>query len=104
MKRITVKDNIICKKETFLVKHLVLAAMKNEICRFYVHLRQFVSAIIYMKGTCRTKSGGCCKHVHASLYQLIENRQNDFKLVLDDRTCTDSSRVMLLRKDKIKNR
>lgn len=38
---------------------------------FLRSLAHVYSAIIDMKGTCRAKSGGCCKHVGAALYQLV---------------------------------
>ena len=34
-------------------------------------------------------SGGCCKHVAALLYQLVEFKQLNLDFIPDDKTCTD---------------
>ena len=63
--------------------------MKNIRYQVYVHLCQVSSDILYGKCTCKAGCGGCCKYVGAALYQLVEYRQLDMKVVPDDKTCTD---------------
>ena len=78
------------KKKTFLVKWLVSASIKNTHYQVYVHLCQVSGDILYGKCTCKAGCGGCCKHVGAALYQLVEYWLRGIKVVPDDKTCTDS--------------
>ena len=77
------------EKKTFLVKCSMSASMKNIWYQVYVHLCQVSGDILYGKCTCKAGCGGCCKHVGAALYQLVEYRQLDIKVAPDDKTCTD---------------
>ena len=36
----------------------------------------------------KSGAGGCCKHVAAALYQLVDYTELDLKEVPDDKTCT----------------
>ena len=45
--------------------------------------------VLYAKCTCKAGAGGCCKHVAAVLYQLVDFKELDLKSIPDDKTCTD---------------
>ena len=63
--------------------------MRNIRYQVYVHLCQVSGDILYGKCTYKAGCGGSCKHVGAALYQLVEYRQLDIKVVPDVKTCTD---------------
>lgn len=58
----------------FIVKCFVAASMKKDKYTVYVHLCQNTGDIFYAKCSCKAGSGGCCKHVAAVLYHLVEFR------------------------------
>ena len=89
VKKIRVKDNIMYEKKSFLVECLVSASTKNIRCQVYVHFCQVSGDIRYEKYACKAGYGGCCKHVGPALYELVEYRQLDIKVLLDNKTCTD---------------
>lgn len=88
VKKVRVKSNVMAEKLTFLVKCFVAASMKREKYSVYVHLCQRSGDILYAKCLCKAGAGGCCKHVAAVLFQLVEYKQLDLKIVPDDKTCT----------------
>ena len=54
----------------------------------YVHLKQDTGEVAYANCNCKAGKGGCCKHVVALLFQLLEYIQLDSKVIPDDLTCT----------------
>jgi len=89
VKMVKVKPNIKAEKLSFIVKCLVSASMKKIRYTVYVHLCQGTGDILYGKCSCKAGAGGCCKHVAALLYQLVDYKQLDMKVVPDDKTWTD---------------
>ena len=71
------------------MKCFVAASMKKDKYTVYVHLCQKTGDVLYAKCNCKAGAGGCCKHVAAVLYQLVEYRELNLKTVPDDKTCTD---------------
>ena len=63
--------------------------MRNITYENYGNLCQVSGDIRYGKYTCKAGCGGCCTNVGAALHQLVEYRQLDIKVALDDKTCTD---------------
>ena len=49
----------------------------------------YVPAVCYAKCNCKAGAGGCCKHVAAVLYQLVEYTQLCLSSIPTDKTCTD---------------
>ena len=89
VKKIRVKPNVNAEHILFIVKCFVAAAMKKDKYDVYVYLSQATGEILYGKCSCKAGAGGCCKHVSAVLYQLVEYRELELKSVPDDKTCTD---------------
>ena len=89
VKKMKVKDNVKGGKLSFLTKCFVAASMKNERYTVYVYLCQTSGDILYGNCSCKAGVGGCCQHVAAVLYQLVEYRQLNLNTVPDDKTCTD---------------
>ena len=44
---------------------------------------------MYGKCNCKACGSGCCKHVAALLYQLVEFKQLNLDFIPDYKTCTD---------------
>lgn len=89
VKDIKVKSNIKAEINLFVVKCFVAAAMKKEKYVLYIHLCQCSGEIIYAKCLCKAGAGGCCKHVAAALYQLVEYKELNLKSVPIQETCTE---------------
>ena len=70
----------------FLVRCYVNAEMKKKQYLVYVHLHQHTGDVAYAKCSC--PAGGCCKHVAATLYQLLDYIELDLSDIPDDKTCT----------------
>ena len=70
----------------FLVKCDVTASMRKIIYHVHIHLSQLSGSVLY--GNCNCKSGlaGCCKHVAAALYQLIDFKMCGVKSIPGDKT------------------
>jgi hypothetical protein len=77
------------EQQFFLVKGCVDASMKKTSYVVYVHLNQVTGEIDYANCMCRAGKGGCCSHVVALLFQLLEYRQLDLQVIPDDLTCTE---------------
>eukprot|EP00112_Aurelia_sp_Birch-Aquarium-sp1_P000836 Seg108.8 transcript_id=Seg108.8/GoldUCD/mRNA.D3Y31 product="hypothetical protein" protein_id=Seg108.8/GoldUCD/D3Y31 len=54
----------------------------------YVHLDQCDGEVLFAKCNCKAGQGGCCKHVAALLYALLDFINTDAKEVPKDLTCT----------------
>ena len=89
VKKVCVKPNIQGSGLLFIVKCTVNASMRKIKYEVYVHLSQDNGEIFYAKWNCRAGAGGCCKHVAAALYQLVDYKLANFKSIPDDKTCTD---------------
>ena len=85
---VQVKANVQCKIQLFLVKARVSASMKSVSYPVYVHLDQKSGEVEYAKCTCKAGQGGCCKHVAALLYTLLDFVNLSLSVILEDLTCT----------------
>ena len=72
----------------FLVRCHVNAAMKKKQYLVYVHLHQHSGDIAYAKCYC---PAGCCKHVAATLFELLDYIELGLSDIPDDKTCTQES-------------
>ena len=63
--------------------------MKRKQHEVFIHLCHSTGEILYAKCHCKASAGGCCKHVAASLYQLVDYKELDIKVVPETETCTD---------------
>ena len=75
----------------FLVKCRVHTSMKNFSYNVYVHLKQGRCDLIYSKCSCKAGQGGCCKHVTALLFSLVDYSNLGYTVVPDTLTCTQVS-------------
>ena len=62
--------------------------MKSIKYDVYVHLDQGKGNVVYAKCSCKVGKGGCCKHVAALLYILVDYSNMDLKEVPGELTCT----------------
>ena len=62
--------------------------MKKLVYTVYVHLNQDTGEIAYASCKSKAGKGGCCKHVVALMFQIIEYVQLQLKEIPDDLTCT----------------
>eukprot|EP00112_Aurelia_sp_Birch-Aquarium-sp1_P006640 Seg1729.3 transcript_id=Seg1729.3/GoldUCD/mRNA.D3Y31 product="hypothetical protein" protein_id=Seg1729.3/GoldUCD/D3Y31 len=85
---VLVKPNIKAKKTLFIVRAKVHASMKSCHYDVYVHLDQCDGEVLFAKCNCKAGQGGCCKHVAALRYALLDFINMDAKEVPKDLTCT----------------
>ena len=85
---ILVKPNVMGKRLLFLVKARVCASMKSIKYDVYVHLDQENGNVIYAKCSCKAGKRGCCKHVAALLYTLVDYSNMDLKEIPGELACT----------------
>eukprot|EP00112_Aurelia_sp_Birch-Aquarium-sp1_P004784 Seg1542.8 transcript_id=Seg1542.8/GoldUCD/mRNA.D3Y31 product="U3 small nucleolar RNA-associated protein 21" protein_id=Seg1542.8/GoldUCD/D3Y31 len=85
---VLVKPNIKAKKTLFIVRAKVHVSMKSCHYDVYVHLDQCDGEVLFAKCNCKAGQGGCCKHVAALLYALLDFINMDAKEVPKDLTCT----------------
>ncbi|XP_065069968.1 uncharacterized protein LOC135694980 [Rhopilema esculentum] len=62
--------------------------MKNTSYNVYVHLDQSDGEILYSKGMCKAGQSGCCKHVAALLFTLLDFTNAQYSKIPDMLTCT----------------
>ena len=87
--RVQVKPNVSKGGEVhFLIKACVSASMKQQSYNVYVHFNQRSGKVTHGSCTCKAGKGGCCKHVVAVLFQVIDYIQLELTEVPDDLTCT----------------
>ncbi len=67
-----VKLNMQGERLLFLVEARFHASMKSTHYTVYVHLDQATGDAVYAKCNCNVGQGGCCKHVGALLYTLLD--------------------------------
>ena len=89
VKKVCVKPMVKGARLLFIVKCNVVASMKKYKYEVYVHLCQHTGEMFYAKCNCKAGAGGCCKHVAAVLYQLVDYKELDIKSVPDDKVCTE---------------
>ena len=87
------KDKVISnvrqgKDKLFYIKCTVHASMKKTNYTVYVHLNQDTGKVIEAKCSCVAGNGGCCKHVAAALFQVLDFIELELTEVPDDLTCT----------------
>ena len=89
-RQIMVKPNVKKGNEAvhFVVQCHVNAEMKKKQYLVYVHLHQHSGDIAYAKCYCPDGAGRCCKHVAATLYQLLDYIELGLSDIPDDKTCT----------------
>ncbi len=66
----------------------VFAEMGKKQYIAYVHLDQSSGDVVYAKCCCPAGAGGCCKHVAATLFQLLDYVELGLSDIPDDKTCT----------------
>ena len=71
-----------------LVKASVHTSMKKTQYEVYVNLYQETAKVSLASCSCKVDHGGCCKHVAALLFQLLDFIQLEATEVRDDLTCT----------------
>ena len=91
VRSISVRPNVKGQCLLFLVKSRVHASMKNIFYNVYTHLNQTTGDVMYAKCNCKAGQGGCCKHVAALLFTLVDFVNLDAKVVPNDLTCTQVS-------------
>ena len=91
VRSIYVKPNVQGSVNMFLVKCRVHASMKNVSYNVYVRLNQGSGDLIYSKCSCKAGQGGCCKHVAALLFSLVDYSNLGYTVVPDTLTCTQVS-------------
>jgi hypothetical protein len=86
VKQVMVKADV--KKENEQLFYIVKGCVRKANYVVYIHVNQVTGEISYANCTCKAGKGGCCAHVVALLFQIIECIQMDFKAIPDDITCT----------------
>ena len=87
---VLVKPNTKTCRTLFLMKAKVHASMKSVQYNVYVHLDQCDGEVLFAKCNCKAGQGGCCKHVAALLYTIIDFINMDVKEIPLDITCTQT--------------
>ena len=64
---------------------------ENVSYNVYVHLNRRSGDLIYSKCSCKAGQGGCCKHVAALLFSLVNYSNLGYTVVPDTLTCTQVS-------------
>ena len=72
----------------FIVKSSVSASMKSIKYTVYVHLNMDSSDVTHAKCNCKAGQGGCCKHVAAALYTILDFSNLNLRYVPEEVTCT----------------
>ena len=89
VKQVVMKANVMKDKQMYyLVKGCVDASMKKMVYTVYIHLNQDTGEVAYASCKCKAGKGGCCKHVVALMFQIIEYIQLELQEIPDDLTCT----------------
>ena len=86
--RIFIKPNVQTTTTLCLAKARVSASMKSIQYNVYVHLCQQTGEVQYAKCSCVAGQGGCCKHVAALLYSLMDFVNLGLQNVPEELTCT----------------
>ena len=85
----------------FVVRCNVNAEMKKKQYTVYVHLIQTTGNVDYAKCQCPAGAGGRCKHVAATLFQLLDFIELGLSDIPNEKTCTEEiQKWHIPRKDK----
>ena len=76
------------KDKLFYTKCTVHSSMRKTDYTVYVHLKHDTGKAIDAKCSCVARNGGCCKHVAAALFQVLDFIALELTEVPDDLTCT----------------
>ena len=88
VRNIVVKPNVQATKILFLIKARVNASMKSISYSVYVHSNQVNGDVEYAKCSCKAGQGGCCKHVAALLYTILDFVNQNLGQIPQNTTCT----------------
>ena len=88
VRNILVNANTVARTRLFLVKDKVSASMKSTEYLVYVHLNKESRDVEYAKCCCKAGQGGCCKHVAALLYTLLDFVNLNLHQIPQELTCT----------------
>ena len=88
VRNIVVKPNVQATKILFLINARVSASMKSISYSVYVHLNQVNGDVEYSKCSCKAGQGGCCKHVAALLYTILDFVNLNLRQIPQNATCT----------------
>ena len=88
VKNMFVKPDVGASEIRFLVKARVSASMKSVSYQVYTHLCQMTGEVLYAKCCCKAGQGGCCKHVAAFLYTILDFSNLSLTTVPVELTCT----------------
>ena len=84
-----VKPNVkACGSKLFLVKANVAASMKSIRYSVNVRLDMESSSVVHANCSCKAGKGGCCKHVAALLYTIVDFSNLKLHYVPEEVTCT----------------
>ncbi len=88
--QVLVKANVLKGTEKFfLFKSVVHGSMKKvHYYTVYVHIHLDTGEISCASCACIAGKGGCCKHVAALLFQILDYIEHELTEVPDDLTCT----------------
>jgi hypothetical protein len=87
---ILVKSNIKMDEQCmYLVRGKVNAQMKKEEYTVYVHLLCDSGRVVHASCGCPAGKGGCCKHVDALLFQLLDYKELELTEVPVKISCTE---------------
>ena len=85
-------SNVSNSKLLFLVKErAVSTSMKSASYQIYVHLNQVNGEVEYAKCCCKAGQGGCCKHVAALLYTILDFTNLNLQNIPVELTCTGAA-------------
>ena len=76
------------KRYRVFVKAKVHASMKNINYSVYVHFNQSNGGVEDARCNCKAGQGGCCKHVAALLFTLLDFVNLEAKQIPSNMTCT----------------
>ena len=76
------------EKKLFLVKACVSASMKSVSYVVYAHLNQLEGEVECAKCLCKVGPVGCCKHVVALFYTVLDYTNLNLKQIPAELTCT----------------
>ena len=77
-----------CGSKLFLVKAYVAASMKDIRYSVNVRLDMETSSVVHANCSCKAGKGGCCKHVAALLYTIVDFSNLKLHYVPEEVTCT----------------
>lgn len=90
VKKVKVKGHFVINNDSrFIINNQCTATMKATTYNVVIHLSETDGHVLYAFCPCKSGAGGSCKHVAATLYQLVEYKELDIKSVPADKTCTD---------------